>query len=507
MDNGVLVRLAAISKSYGGVKACRDVDLTVRAGEVHALLGENGAGKSTLMRVLSGDVTDYQGSITVDGQDVRFHGPADAQRVGIAMIHQELDLVPGLSVAENIFLGREPRTRLRTLDRREMLRATKILLRRTGIDLDPRRPVGELRTGEQQLVTIAKALSLDAKVLIMDEPTSALSAAEVERMFTAIAELRRAGAGIVYISHRMDEIGRIADRATVLRNGSVVAEFDAKDMTAEQAAEAMIGRPVQAMFTAHEAQPPGGELLEVRDLVVTRRRPGRREPDGVSLTVRRGEIVGLAGLLGSGRTELLETLFGAGGSWQGSVRFKGRQIRPRGPRGALRLGIAYVPEDRRISGLAIDHSVLANTVLSIVAKLARFGVVSRRQESSEAASIVRELSVKLGSVGDPVSSLSGGNQQKVVFGRMLLTEPDLLLLDEPTRGVDVGAKAEIYQLLGRLAERGIGVLLASSELAELVGVCDRVIVLRGGRSVAELTTAQAGEAELLAASMGEVVPL
>jgi ribose transport system ATP-binding protein len=261
MDNGVLVRLAAISKSYGGVKACRDVDLTVRAGEVHALLGENGAGKSTLMRVLSGDVTDYQGSITVDGQDVRFHGPADAQRVGIAMIHQELDLVPGLSVAENIFLGREPRTRLRTLDRREMLRATKILLRRTGIDLDPRRPVGELRTGEQQLVTIAKALSLDAKVLIMDEPTSALSAAEVERMFTAIAELRRAGAGIVYISHRMDEIGRIADRATVLRNGSVVAEFDAKDMTAEQAAEAMIGRPVQAMFTAHEAGPAAGNRM------------------------------------------------------------------------------------------------------------------------------------------------------------------------------------------------------------------------------------------------------
>jgi ribose transport system ATP-binding protein len=508
VTSGALVGLAGIGKSYGGVRACQDVDFTVRAGEVHALLGENGAGKSTLMRVLSGDVTDYQGEITVGGRVVRFHGPADAQRAGIAMIHQELDLVPGLSVADNIFLGREPRTRLRTVDRRAMTRETQNLLRRTGIDLDPRRPVGELRTGEQQLVSIAKALSLDAKVLIMDEPTSALSAAEVDRMFTAIAELRRGGAGIVYISHRMDEIGRIADRATVLRNGKVVAEFDARDMTADQAAEAMIGRPVRAMFSAHEDQPSlGEELLEVKDLVVPRQCPGRREPDGISLTVRRGEIVGLAGLLGSGRTELLETLFGAGGAWRGQIVLKGKPVRPRNPRHALRLGLAYVPEDRRIAGLAMDHSVLANAVLSIVDRIARLGAVSRRRETTETTRIVHELSVKLGSVRDPVGTLSGGNQQKVVFGRMLLTDPDLLLLDEPTRGVDVGAKAEIYQLLGRAAERGIGVLLASSELAELVGVCDRVIVLRGGRNVAELATARAGEADLLAASMGEVVPL
>ncbi|MET0134927.1 MAG: sugar ABC transporter ATP-binding protein [Kibdelosporangium sp.] len=509
MDNGVssLIDLVRISKSYGGVRACRDVDFTVRAGEVHALLGENGAGKSTLMRVLSGDVTDYSGSVRVAGERVRFHRPADAQRAGIAMIHQELDLVPGLSVAENIFLGREPRTRLRTLDRRAMTRETRTLLHRTGIDLDPRRLVGELRTGEQQLVSIAKALSLDAKVLIMDEPTSALSTAEVDRMFTVIAELRRSGAGIVYISHRMDEIGRIADRATVLRNGSVVAEFDARDMTADQAAEAMIGRPVRAMFTAHNTETRGENLLEVKDLVVPRGRVGRRDPAGISLTVRRGEIVGLAGLLGSGRTELLETLYGAGGSWRGEVTFKGQPVRPRSPRRAIRMGIVYVPEDRRISGLAVDHSVLANTVLSIVDKLSRFGTVSRRREVTETRKTVRDLGIKLGTVRSPVATLSGGNQQKVVFGRMLLTEPDLLLLDEPTRGVDVGAKAEIYRLLGRAAAGGIGVLLASSELAELVGICDRVIVLRGGRDVAELNTAQAGEAELLAASMGEVVPL
>ena len=508
MDDGVsaLVEMIGISKSYGGVRACRNVDLTVRAGEVHALLGENGAGKSTLMKVLSGDVTDYTGEILIGGEPRRFSAPVDAQRAGIAMIHQELDLVPALSVAENIFLGREPRTRLRTIDRRTMNTITRGLLERCGVHLDPRCPVGELRTGEQQLVTIAKALSLDAKVLIMDEPTSALSPVEVEQMFTVITELRRAGAGIVYISHRMDEIGRIADRATVLRNGAVVEEFDARELTAEKAAEAMVGRPVQAMFRTRAVE-RGEEILRVTDLALTprRERPGRREPNGISLSVRRGEIVGVGGLLGSGRTELLETLFGAGprATVHGEIVFRGRRFQPRSPRQALASGMAFVPEDRRIAGLAIDHSVLANTVLSIVDRIASAGVVPRARETGAVRRIVADLKVKHGSVHDPVGTLSGGNQQKVVFGRMLLTEPVLLLLDEPTRGVDVGAKAEIYALLGQAAEQGIGVLLASSEPAELVGVCDRVIVLSGGRSVRELDTSHAGEADLLAASMGE----
>ncbi|MGH3875686.1 MAG: sugar ABC transporter ATP-binding protein [Actinophytocola sp.] len=508
MDDGVspLVEMIGISKSYGGVRACRNIDLTVRAGEVHALLGENGAGKSTLMRVLSGDVTDHDGEVRIAGAPVRFAAPVDAQRAGIAMIHQELDLVPGLSVADNIFLGRELRTRLGAVDGRRMNSITRDLLERCGIDLDPRRPVGELRTGEQQLVTIAKALSLDATVLIMDEPTSALSSVEVEQMFTVISELRRAGVGIVYISHRMDEIGRIADRATVLRNGAVVAGFDARELTAEKAAEAMVGRPVQAMFRTRTVE-PGEEILRVTDLALRprRERPGRREPNGISVTVRRGEIVGVGGLLGSGRTEFLETLFGAGtrGGVHGTIEFRGKPVRPRSPRHALGLGIAFVPEDRRVAGLAIDHSVLANTVLSIVDRIAAAGVVPRARETGAVRRIVDELKVKLGSITDAVGTLSGGNQQKVVFGRMLLTEPVLLLLDEPTRGVDVGAKAEIYALLGRAAEQGIGVLLASSELAELVGVCDRVVVLSGGRAVHELDTRHAGEADLLAASMGE----
>ena len=501
-----LVEMAGITKRYGGVLACDAVDLTVRAGEVHALLGENGAGKSTLMKVLSGDISDHAGQITIEGHSIQFAKPADAQHAGIAMIHQELDLVPGLSVAENLHLGREPRTRLGVVDRRAMSERTRELLRRTGIDLDPNRPVGELRVGEQQLVTIARALSLDAKVLIMDEPTSALSTAEVERLFGVIGELRRNGTGIVYISHRMDEIGQVADRATVLRNGRKVAEFDAQEMTAEQAAEAMVGRTVQTRFQSRTVD-VGEELLRIKGFAVRpkRTRVGRREPDGIDLTVRSGEIVGLCGLLGAGRTELLESLYGAGpsGAWEGEVALDGKPVRPAGPRRALRSGIAFVPEDRRSSGLVLGHSITANTVLSTLDRLGVAGLVRRKSELGATQRSVEQLKVKLGRISDAVGTLSGGNQQKVVFGRMLLTEPRLLLLDDPTRGVDIGAKAEIYQLLSEIAGRGIGVLLASSELPELVGVCHRVVVLRAGRSVAEFDTAHAGEADLLAAAMGD----
>ncbi|WP_028925833.1 sugar ABC transporter ATP-binding protein [Pseudonocardia acaciae] len=502
--------MVGVSKSFGGVRAVREVDFSLRPGEVHALLGENGAGKSTLMKILSGEVGGYRGEIRIDGRPVHLTSPSDAQRAGIAMIHQELDLVPALSIAENVYLGREPRTRLGTVDMARMVSDTARLLTRTGVTLDPRRPVEQLRTGEQQLVTIAKALSLDARILIMDEPTSALSTHEVEQLFGVIAELRRAGTSIVYISHRMDEIGRVADRATVLRNGSVVAEFDARAMTATEASEAMVGRPLHLMFRAgsDDAEEPAsahGELLRVENLALRLRQPrsGRRDPAGISLRVRRGEIVGLAGLLGAGRTELLETLFGVGskGHWDGRVLLDGKPIRPRSPRQAIKLGIAFVPEDRRIAGLALEHSVLANTVLSVVERIARLGTVSRATERSVTRSTVERLGVKLASLTSPVGSLSGGNQQKVVLGRNLLTEPALLLLDEPTRGVDVGAKAEIYRLLGQAAAQGVGVLLASSEPAELIGVCDRVIVLSGGRNVAELNTAEVTEAELLAATM------
>ncbi|MEU4393661.1 sugar ABC transporter ATP-binding protein [Kribbella sp. NPDC023855] len=501
-----LVRMSRIGKRYGGVQACRDIDFTLGAGEVHALLGENGAGKSTLMKILSGDVTGYDGWIEIDGRRVSFAGPTEAQAAGIAMIHQELDLVPGLPVADNIFLGRELRTRLRTVDRRRMEREARVLLERSGVALDPRRPVGELRVGEQQLVTIAKAISLDARVLIMDEPTSALTTSEVERLFVVIRELRRSGVGIVYISHRMEEIAKVADRATVLRNGENVASFDPRELSTAEVVEAMVGRPVQTLFTTPDSA-TGDELLRVEDLKLTpsRPRPGRQDPAGISLSVRAGEIVGLAGLLGAGRTELLETLYGVApaGTRSGRIVLQGKVIRPTAPRHALKLGIGFVPEDRRTSGLVLFHSILANTVVSSLPAYGRLGVVARRMERAASVRMADRLRLKFGRLQDEVGTLSGGNQQKVVFGRMLLTEPRLLLLDEPTRGVDVGAKAEIYRLLGELAGQGIGVLLASSELPELVGVCDRVVVLRDGRDVASFSTTDSSESDLLAAAMGE----
>ncbi|MEH1102800.1 sugar ABC transporter ATP-binding protein [Micromonospora sp. CPCC 205561] len=511
MSDAVVVAMTGVAKRFGGVQALRGVDLALRAGEVHALLGENGAGKSTLINILSGVVTDYEGRVSVRGEVVRFAHPAAAQAAGIATIHQELDLVPALSVAENLVLGREPRTRLRTLDRRAMLRAAHDWLAPLGADLDPRRPVGSLRVGEQQLVEIAKALSLDARVLIMDEPTAALADAEVRRLMDTIDALRRGGVAVVYISHRLEEIEQIADRATVLRNGEVAGTLRPRHVDRPRIIALMVGRPAEAMFDpgtgapapAAPATPP---LLEVAGLAVRARatRPGRCEPAGVDLTVRAGEIVGLAGLMGAGRTELLETLYGAGpaGRRTGVVRLAGRPYAPRDPRAALRAGVGFVPEDRRRSALVLDHPVGRSIVLAALRGLCTAGVVRAGRERVAVRGQVAALAIRTPSTDAPVGALSGGNQQKVVFARHLLTRPRLLLLDEPTRGVDVGAKAEIYRLLRGLADEGMGILLASSELPELTGVCDRIVVLRLGRAVAELPAGECTGEDILTAAMG-----
>ncbi|MGH3657805.1 MAG: sugar ABC transporter ATP-binding protein, partial [Micromonosporaceae bacterium] len=497
LPENALVTMTDIGKTFGGVVACSGIDFGVERGEVHALLGENGAGKSTLMNILSGVITDYQGRITVAGQPRRFHGPADAQHAGIATIHQELDLVPGLSIAENMFLGREPRTRLRTVDQSTMRRLAGEHLRWLGVDLDPRRPVGGLRVGEQQLVEIAKALSLDAQILIMDEPTAALADAEVRRLHDTIRQLRRRGVGIVYISHRLEEIEAVANRATVLRNGTVAGTVDVAGTSRDRIISLMVGRSVDALFGTETDTETGPTLLRVDNLAVTRTAvlPGRTEPAGVSLQVRAGEIVGLAGLMGAGRTELLETLYGAApaGKVTGRVRLGDRRYVPRRPRTALAHGIGFVPEDRRQSGLVLAHSVARNIVLAALGTLSTAGLIRRRAERTAVSRQIRDLAIKTSSASAVVSTLSGGNQQKVVFGRQLLARPRLLLLDEPTRGVDIGAKAEIYQLLRNLAAGGMGILLASSELPELIGVCDRILVLRRGKVVADLPGAAATE--------------
>jgi ribose transport system ATP-binding protein len=516
-SSGALVTMSGITKRFGGVLACDDVELAVGAGEVRALLGENGAGKSTLMNVLAGVITDHEGTITVAGTPCRFRSPADAQAAGIAMIHQELDLVPGLSVAENIFLGREPRTRLRTVDARRMAAAARAQLAELGVELDPNRSVGSLRVGEQQLVEIAKALRsysgpqatlrpTDARVLVMDEPTAALADAEVRLLFATIARLRERGVAIIYISHRMEEIEEIADRATVMRNGRVAGTVDPRTATRQDVIELMVGRAEDEQFGHAAGADRGRVLLDVRDLAVhaSGHRPGRTDPAGIDLTVDEGEIVGLAGLMGAGRTELLETLYGAGprGRLTGTVRLEGRPYSPSGPRAALARGVGFVPEDRRGAGLQLEHSVGHNIALTALRSLCTAGVVRARRERRSVREQIATLAIRTPSATVPVGTLSGGNQQKVVFARQLLARPRLLLLDEPTRGIDIGAKAELYRLLQRLAGEGIGILFASSELPELLGVCDRIVVLRRGRVVADLPRDRADQASVLAAAMG-----
>ncbi len=499
-----LLEMRGIEKRFGGVRALRGVDFDLRAGEVHVLLGENGAGKSTLMSVLSGVITPDQGTVTLAGKAVRFANPREAHATGVVMIPQELDLVPGLDIAANLFLGGEPLTGYRTLAKARMLREAEVLLNRAGVSLDPSLPVSALRLGERQLVAIAKALSQDARILIMDEPTAALSAAEAEHLFGVVRELRLRGVGVVYISHRLEEVVRIGDRVTVMRDGAVVGEAP-PDAPQAELVRLLVGREFSELFPAHMER-AGREILRLEHarFVPDVARAGFQAAEDVSLAVQEGEIVGLSGLMGVGRTELFNALygFGARGRWQGTVLVGGRPAKLGSIAAARRAGIAYVTDDRRGTGLVLQHSVAANTVMSTIRRVTPFGLVSRAIQSREVARAIERFDVRPRTPETPVINLSGGNQQKVVFAKELLTEPRLLLLDEPTRGVDVGAKAEIYRQLRGLADKGLGVLVASSELPELLGLCDRIVVMHAGRTVAEFD-AGVTEDVLRRASIGE----
>ena len=498
--------MSGIAKRFGGIHALKGVDLDLRSGEVLALLGENGAGKSTLMNILAGVVQPDAGSILIDGEEKQFTSPSDSQDAGVAMIHQELDLVPGASVTDNLFLGAEKR-RLGLLDRRGMERETRALLDEVGIRISPSRHVGTMRVGEQQMVAIAKALRLDARILVMDEPTSALSESEVARLFEIVPGLRRRGVAVIFISHRMDEIAQIADRGAVMRDGENVGVFDVATTRPAEVIRMMIGKPLDQVYPEREA-PTEDVRLRLRNLRLDAGvGASRSEPGGIDLVARRGEIVGLAGLLGAGRSELLEAIYGLGGRrLRGDVELDGESVQIRSPRDAMAHGIGYVPEDRRAAGLNMHATVAANVVLSVLPRLARFGWRSRSKERAQASRAIEELRIKTHSQETIVRTLSGGNQQKVVFGRNMLREPRVLLLDEPTRGVDVGAKSEIYRLLAQLSAQGVTVLMASSELPELIGVCDRIAVLQEGLVVAEMTAAEATEESLLAAAGMETEP-
>ena len=496
---GAVLAARGISKDFSGVRVLQKVDLDLCGGEIHALMGENGAGKSTLVKILSGVHTAYEGEILAEGQPVRFESVREAERAGIAIIHQELNLVRELTVADNIFLGREPLVAGVIVDRRRMVQSAAGLLTRLGIAIDPDGRVAGLRVGEQQLVEIARALSLDARILIMDEPTSALSSAECDTLFKVVRQLAKSGVAVVYISHRIDEVMELADRVTVLRDGRHVVTAPIGELTRGAIIKAMVGRDMVAGEHA-PAERAGPAILSVRDLTldVAGRRGWRRVLDGVNFDLRQGEILGIGGLLGSGRSEILESIFGSAlGQRSGQILVRGEQARIASPVDASRHGIALVTEDRKERGLHLAATIGDNVALPSIRALARFGVRDFGAEAALARKVVADLSVRCTGIEQVAATLSGGNQQKIVIGKWLATRPSILLLDEPTRGIDVGAKREIYDLIFALAAQGLGIVVVSSELPELLLLSDRVLVMCEGRQTGILARAETGQESVM----------
>lgn len=497
-----LLTATGISKSFPGVRALHNAQITVESGKLNAVLGENGAGKSTLMNILAGVFPADAGEIRINGELVHFANPRESTAAGISIIHQELNLVPHLSVAENIFLGREPVTPLGLVDRKTMCRDTAKLLQRLGLDVDPRTPVYKLRVGAQQLVEIAKALSTDARVLIMDEPTSAISEQEVAALFRIIGELKRDGVGIIYITHKFDELPQIADDVTILRDGEFITAAPFASLTNDEMVRLMVGRELAELFPK-STNTPGAEVLRVEGLSLADwQRPGRYLVQDVSLNVCRGEVLGIFGLMGAGRTELLHALFGLHPhATTGKVFVDGTEIMVDSPAAAIAAGLALAPEDRKQEGLVLPLSVAANVSMSALEKTKSWGFLSPSKEQQLAGNYATRLNVKTPHLRQLVRNLSGGNQQKVVLSKWLATNPKVLLLDEPTRGIDINSKREIYALIDELARQGLGVVMVSSEMPEILAISDRIVVLSEGRQTAELSRAQATEEQLLKAAL------
>jgi ribose transport system ATP-binding protein len=478
----VAVRMTGISKSFSGIRVLHGVDFDLRRGEVHALVGGNGAGKSTLMKILQGVYTPDEGEIAVDGMPVEIRTPHDARALGIGMIFQEFSLIPTLTVAQNIFLGHEPRAASGLIDDRASVRRARELFAEMGEDIDPNARMLDLGTGYWQLTEIAKALAQDARVLIMDEPTSSLTATEANSLFALVQRLKERGISIIYISHRMDEIFRITDRITVLRDGRHVLTEDTAALTMNQVIDAIVGQSMEQAFEWRErfVDRSVAPLLQVRNLSA-----GNRVQD-VSFDLYPGEILGLAGLMGSGRTELARAIFGIDRIDKGEILIRGERVAIGNPEEAISAGVSLVPEDRRIQGLVLDHSVKNNLLLPLLDRLDHAGIIDDRRGDQMAGSIVDDLRIKTGSIATSVRLLSGGNQQKVVIGKWLATEPDILIMDEPTAGVDIQAKTEILGVIRALADRGKGIIVISSELVELLAVSDRLLVLRDGHVFREI---------------------
>ena len=489
-----LLNLEGISKRFGATLALNDVRFDLQAGEVHALMGENGAGKSTLMKILAGNIERDSGRIRIDGEEVDIRSPRDAARHGIAIIHQELNTVSEMTVAENLALGREPRTLFGMLDRATMEEQAREKLARIHSSIDPRRKLGSLSVGMQQMVEIARAVGENARVLVLDEPTAALSRAEALELYKLIAQMRAAGVGMIYISHRMEEVWQLADRVTVFRDGTYVGTGTLSEIGPADVVRMMVGRTVADLYH-HKPREAGRPLLTVRDLAGHAVGP-------VDLTVHAGEVVCMAGLIGSGRTEVGRLIFGTDARSQGHVEIDGRKSDPSDPTEAIADGVGMVPENRKEEGLFLDHSVEDNVAISSLDRFVSAGVIRRQERRSAVLGEMERLRLRLNAVDLPVKALSGGNQQKAALARWLLRDCDVLILDEPTRGVDIGAKREIYEQIDGLARAGKAILVISSDLPEAIGISDRLLVMRQGRIVAELKSARTSEEEVMLHATG-----
>lgn len=474
-----LLDMKQIIKSFNGVEVLHGIDFSLRAGTVHALMGENGAGKSTLMKVLAGVHKCDDGEIWLKGKKTEIQSPRHAQELGIAMIHQELSPVPEMTVAENIFLGREPRKGL-FVDYKKMYADTEQLLGEMKVRVSPRAKIGRLKVADQQLIEISKAISLNADIIVMDEPTSAITDQEVEILFKTIADLKKKGTGIIYISHKMDEIFRIADDITVLRDGTYVNSWEAKDIDNNTLIKNMVGRELNEIFPKIKV-PAKDVVMEVRHFTK------ENQFEDISFQVREGEILGIAGLIGAGRTELMNAIFGLEKPDSGEVFFEGKKVEIRRPSDAIRHGIAYVTEDRKNEGLVLEMGVGQNITIASMKTLSSGMFIKRQEEKKTIDDQIRALRIKVHSPRQLVGKLSGGNQQKVVLAKWMMKNPKLLILDEPTRGIDIGAKSEIYKLMGEFVEKGNSIIMISSEMPEAMGMSDRILVLSSGRLSGELS--------------------
>ncbi len=485
-----------ITKDFPGVRALDKVSFSLVPGEVHALAGENGAGKSTLIKILAGAEAMTSGEILVSGKRVDLSGPLDAKKLGISVIYQEFDLIPHLSVAENILLGREPRKGA-FIDWPSLHRRAAEALERLGIDLDLRALVKNLSVAQRQMTEIAKAVTTEARIIVMDEPSATLTLRELAHLFDLVRTLKGQGVSVIYISHRLEELFEIADRVTVLRDGRHVITASVKDVTKDQLVKYMVGRELTGDYP-RRARAPGREVLSVRGL------SRRGVIHDVSLSLREGEVLGITGLVGSGRTEIARAIFGADPADSGEIRLEDTKLDLKDPRAAIRAGISLATEDRKEQGLVLGMGVRENITLANLGALARRGFVNRRREATEASRLVRSLSIRTSGLEQKARNLSGGNQQKVVLAKWLFTNSKVVMFDEPTRGIDVGAKQEIYRLINDLAERGVGVIMISSELPEILGMSDRILVIREGRIRAELARGDATQETIMGYATGAV---